>query len=304
MRTLCCLATFAVPCVAQSLGFSATAAFSGNVVSGTQVVGNTVPLGPMTNHGALLVETTSPNAIARAQYQWHAYQAQTGLLATFHQDCRVDPGASSAASGPVDILVDLVAPVPTIVDLAIVKQIAASAGLPSPTVRVDVGGDGTVEVTETSSDYFAILALGPTPLSIRVTMDMAIVAPGVASASLELQVTPRTNTFVNQFVAACSFNSSLGLVPTFDGNLEVTLDANVPAVVVFGLAAQPQFLGTAFQLPCTLLPSPDYVVFPTPFQPFVLTIPSSARPVAIWTQGVALEFNGLTVSRGYQVQAN
>lgn len=304
MKTILIVAALATASAAQSL--TATVNVTANVVAmaGPQVVTQSLFPGPLFLQGQILAQTGPPQAHAGSSLTWLSDQGSTGLAFDVSQNCQVASGATSATSGPFDLVVDLAAPTSTDVMLDLARAQITSAGLPAPILRVDIGNDGTIEFTETMPNSRFALTLGPTPVPVRILMDMAIAQTGVAYSHLGLRVLPSTNTFVTPYIASCS-DRQYAVLTTFRGDLhcELTAPATVLSVAVFGLGTQPVLLGGTYSGPCLLLPTPDLVVFAPASSAVTLTIPQAARPITIWTQAVTFEPVGLTTTSAYRVQA-
>jgi hypothetical protein len=305
MKTILTVAALAGAGAAQSLTATVNATANVVAIAGPQIVTQSLFPGPLFLQGQILAQTSPPQAAALSSLTWSSDQGSTGLAFDVSQNCQVPSGATSAASGPFDLLVDLAAPTSTDVMLDLAKTQITSVGLPAPLLRVDIGNDGTFEFIETqmASSQFA-LTLGPTPVPVRIVMDMAIAQTGIAYSHLQLRVLPSANTFVTPYIASCS-DRQYAVLPTFRGDLqcEVTAPATVLSVAVFGLGTQPVLLGATYSGPCLLLPTPDLVVFAPASSAVTLTIPQAARPITIWTQGVTVEPVGLTTTSAYRVQA-
>jgi hypothetical protein len=305
VKTILTVAALATAGAAQSL--IATVNVTANVVvaAGPQVLTQSLFPGPLFLNGQILVQTPAQPAYALSSLTWWSDQSSTGLALDVAQNCQLGSGATSAASGPFDVRVDLAAPTNTEVTLELTKLLITSAGLPAPVLRVDIGNDGTFEFTETSMPSVqAVLTLGPTRVPVRIVMDMAITQTGVAHSHLWLRVLPYTYMSVTSYVAGCS-DYQYAALPTFGGDLQCapSAPATLLSVAVFGLGTQPVLLGGTYRGPCVLLPTPDLVVFAPASSPVTLTIPQAARPITIWTQGVLLEPVGLTTTPAYRVQA-
>lgn len=289
--------------VAQSVSLSANVATSCVAVSGAQIESATLPAGPMPANGGLGAATAPP--AASASFSWSSGASATGMHVGLSQACSLAAGGTVASCGLLDVRVELVAPVPMDVTLRVAKQSFVTAAVGAPLLRVDVGDDGTFEVTEAmAGTLYAFLTLGPVPSRVRVLMDAATTLPGHVTNALLLDVLPATNTQSVSVVAGCGFLEH-GAQPRFDGNLDVYFGTQVLpfGVVVLGLSPQPVLLGILPHAACVLMPAPDLLVLALPDTTFTLNLPPAVRPVTIWTQAVGLEPAGLVTSPGFRVDA-
>lgn len=222
--------------------------------------------------------------------------------------------ATTAGAGPVGasmstgvFVLQISNPTPVAARLDVSRSLVGLSGAAS--LLVDVGNDGTVELTESSPSPTVGLTvmLGPTPLSVRLQSQLTLNGAGAVDCRLQLLVTPTAGIAVSLVALGCHPFQQQQLAPTFAGNLRIrTLDLlpwPAPQVVVFGLGLQPILLPSSTLLPCLLLPSPDLVLFLPPAQALDLPIPAAVRPVLLWTQGVVLDPTGLQTTNGSYVTA-
>jgi hypothetical protein len=275
-------------------------------VAGAQIQAATLPAGAMPANGLLHVNTTPSPAEALASLAWGSTTAATGSRTSLSQHCALTAGGTTASSGFVDVRLALTAPAPLLVSLQADKGIEVTAGLPAPMLRVDVGDDGTFELTEgLGLQIQTNVLLGPIPFHVRVQMDAGTTIPGTITSFVTIDLLP-TNTNVSAVVSGCAWLVH-GVAPRFDGNLDLSFDSPLqplqPGVVVLGLAPQPVLLGMLPNAACLLMPSPDLLVLTLPGTTLTLNVPPAARPVTIWTQAVGLQFGGLVTSNGLRVDA-
>ncbi len=305
MKLLSCVvsASFVCTAVGQNVSLSANVATTCFAVAGAQIESATLPAGAMPASGGLVAGTAPPAALA--SFSWVAQASPTGMQAYLSQHCSLAAGGTAASCGLLDVRVDLTAPVPMEVTLRVTKQILAAAGVGSPVLRVDVGDDGTFEVTEaTGGTLYVPLTIGPVPFRVRVLMDAGITIPGLVTSALSLDVLPGANTQAVQVVGGCG-PLGHGARPRLDGNLELSFESQVLpfGVVVLGLSPQPVLLGILPQAACVLMPSPDLLLLALPATSFTLNVPPAARPVSIWSQVVGLDAGGLVTSDGFRTYA-
>ncbi len=237
-----------------------------------------------------------------AALRWNAVAAAERCVFELAQATNVGgalPG--SAAIGPVVLVLTLQHATAAPATLVLRRQWFGAAGTPTPLVRVDVGADGTYELTEgTAATQFVGVQLGPTPLQVRVEAQLATNTAGIVESSVVVEAV-RSDTFLQPAVVGCS-DTQLAASPLFDGSVVFAANGVLPAVLVLGLAAQPLILPASTPpLPCVLMPRADAVVFGWPY---VLPVPASVRPVQVWAQSVELAPAGLLTTNGLRVLAN
>ena len=208
---------------------------------------------------------------------------------------------SAAAASPADVMLEIT-----------FGGLATAAGV--RTLSVDVGDDGTVELTEQSIPFAQLTAtLTAQPLPVRVIIETTATSVGSNSLGLNLIVTPENDVQIDQAVFGCTnIPHDLVCVSGFTGagvdfiqtpNYSAT---GVPVVLALGLGVQPVLLPAASpSLPCLLLPSIDAtVVMPPVFQdPFNVELPPAVRPVTFWAQAVAVTPAGLRTTAGFRIHA-
>jgi hypothetical protein len=127
-------------------------------------------------------------------------------------------------------------PSPTAVDL----RLSANVGVPMCGASVDVGNDGTAELSVylLAGTTTVGATFGPGPLQIR-TSSYGYSLKGSASATVEFQVVRRLTATATAYLTGCG--PTLALAPTSTGNLRATVGGMPPA----GLAFVVLGLGTA-----------------------------------------------------------
>jgi hypothetical protein len=281
--------------------------------NGPFAAAQTLPIGPLPTVGGVDAVTTNGTTLVEASTQWGAITNATLASFVVEQHLVVrGPVGGNGASGPNEIVFAIASPVQRPATLTVHLTKVASPGLPSTTVLVDIGNDGTFEITGASPvvDIFTAVSIGPQPLEVRVLVAGAIAAGASADARLDdqvlVQVVPDNHLSVVPAAAGCAHLAAT-LQPAWDGNgvlLDVDPTAAPPLVIgVFGLSPVPVLLPNASAaLPCLLLPQPDLVVA---FPPggFLLPLPPAVRPVNVWAQCVLFDPAELATTNGFLVVA-
>lgn len=266
------------------------------------------PAGALPLFGVLLAQTAGFEATARASWSfWASTQAATFDLDLLTVNWFL-PGAT-ATSGEHELLVYLSASAPLTADLQLAATLSASAGTPSPLVRVDVLDDGLNDMTEAAPAGLVVLNLSPTPLPVRVHARAEAGSGGLQSVHVGLRLVPHNDLVVTPFVNGCSYESSLTATPSFLGQgIDFQLLTGVPQdlhVLVLGLDAAPLALPPIGGLPCILLPRPDLLI-PLPPWAYVehVSIPPAVRPLQLFAQAARFSSAGILLTDGMLVQAN
>jgi hypothetical protein len=298
---------------AATVAVRAASALSTSAHNGPFTVAQTLPIGPLPTIGSVDSVATNGTSLVEASTAWGATTNSTLAGFVVEQHLTVRGSASgNCVSGPHQIVFAVACPVTRAAILIVRLSKAASPGLPSTTVMVDVGNDGTFDLTAASpvSLLHSAVSIGPQPLEVRVVLSGAIPLGQPADASLDDLVTvvvePDNHLSVVPAAAGCA-NQAATLLPAWDlDSVVLDVDASVapPLVIgVFGLSPAPVLLPNASAaLPCLLLPQPDLVVV---FQPggFTLPLPQAVRPLNVWAQCVLLDLSGLSTTNGFLVNA-
>src|SRR5262245_14077213 len=284
------------------------------LASQTQTV--SAPVGPLAAfqqlHAELGVTGSGSNAVSNLL--WSVIQQPwTMSMVLAHHASVASATAASADVISCDLLLQLSNATPIQVQLDLRRWIATPAGVPAPTIRIDVGNDGIFELTESSLVILPVVvgaALGPTPLAVRVQYMGALASPGTIHNTLAIDVTPVGVSFQDAAVG-CDPSHQLFAAPTFDGGVIMYVSGfvYVPgfpqelAVIVLGLSAQPVILPSSQWLPCLLIPSPDALVLRLDSSFFTLPIPFAVRPIAIFAQPVIVWPTSLQTGNGMRILA-
>jgi hypothetical protein len=295
------------PLDAQSVGVSLSAinTLPVTVTDGPQTVNSSSPTGPLPDQGE--VRAWLPNVVA--DVQWRGGGA-VSAWARITQQVAVAPGTTGATgnSGPHELLVTFTSSAPLQVKLNASRIVQAAPGAPWPAMDLDIGNDGTLEATNLSTLNPAhwSASLGPQPLQVRVVLNASLGTADYVFNDLFLWIEPDDGIDLRVLVSGC--NPTLPPPPPFanrqfDGSIVLVMPQppGTIAVIVFGFAPQPAFLGLSVGLPCLLLPSPDVLVVQT--AAISLPLPPSVRPVTLYVQGVSVTMQGLLTTDGYQVTA-
>jgi hypothetical protein len=164
---------FLIPAIATAQNFSGVTANAAPLTAayGTQTQTVLLQPGPMANGDgaqAFAAGGLSGHAYAEAgcAFSQDATQARFELI---QQLTIVGTAAASAAFGPSDFLLSLQAPTPTTVLLELRRELVLAAGMALPTVQVDVGDDGSFELTSSGQLPPRLpVAIGAAGVPIRV----------------------------------------------------------------------------------------------------------------------------------------
>lgn len=274
--------------------------------------GNTqsVPANALLPQAILQAQDTSATSSATMDVTWGAstgsWFATFGLSQSAYVLVPALPTAVAEAN-PVDLLLELAATQPAVVDIGLSQSFySTQVSPPAFPYSVDLGNDGAIEWDESSPASIALppITIGPVPTLLRVRTAMVQTGPGGQTSNLMVYVSPH-NDLQTQPLAGCNNLNPFVVQPVFPGRgVEVYVaSSNDPVVGVFGLSSQPQLLSPLFQSTCWLVPSPDFLVYLPPMVPFLLPIPAAVRPVTVWAQGVGVTPLGLTTTSGEIITA-
>lgn len=220
----------------------------------------------------------------------------------------------STSTGLVEVLLQAQATAPVVARLFVDRDVIATAGTASPMLRVDVGDDGTFEVTESSASGPDVgpVAIGVQPVPVRVFFRADTVGDQVLDARLNLRFQAENNLTITTQIQGCTADF-LSVEPSFQGTgLEFFVQpmfAGDLSVGVIGLGVQP--VVTSLVYPgCVLMPTPDLLVVMPGLLGSQLPLPASVRPLDLFLQAVVLPlsssaawFGSLVTTAGYRVQA-
>lgn len=265
------------------------------------------PAGPLPLLGTVQAQTAGFEATARANWSfWASTQAATFDLYLSTVAAAV-PGAI-ATSGEHEVLVHLRSSAPMTADLQLSATLAATAGTPTPLVRIDVSDDGLGDLSEASPSGMVVLNLSPAPLPVRLRARAEAGAGGLQSVHVSLRLVPHNDLTIVPFVTGCTYESSLQATPSFLGQgLDFQVLSGAPQdlhVLVLGLAAAPIALPPIAGSPCILLPQPDLVI-PLPPWSYLehVSIPPAVRPLQLFAQAARLGSAGILLTDGLMVSA-
>jgi hypothetical protein len=312
MRTAFWMFALAASAAAQTATLTAVAPITVTASVGLQSQTSTLPAGPVSLPITLLASVPpSGGETANAQVSWGVGSSETQLDVVFQQFASLASVGSPGFVhiGPTDWRVALTNPSPIAVTIEVVKEGGIPAGSNQQALTVDFGDDGTNEYVFGSPDTTVLGVLGPTPWVVRVRSDTTLSGAGIVTPRTRLIVTPMAGIGIAPALLGCDPVRYHMAAPTFSGNLQMQVGFDitnpVPLVFVIGLSAQPIVLGTMPPMPCLLLPAPDLLVLLPPSPPtFLLPLPAALRPVAFFTQAVALDQLGLLTTNGFFVTAN
>jgi hypothetical protein len=287
----------AAPAQSFTLSAPVATALTLHVPSGT--TSTQVPAGPLAPSSYVSLQ----NGGSLASFSWSAGCLSTYAVCSASARCLL-PAGGNAAVAPGELLYTLTVP-PGLVYFEMEITIAGTAGAPIPHVRIDLGADGLVEVTEASPPGPQILGLPVSgPFAIRIAVDAALVGTGMVDASARVTARPGSGVFSSMILGGCG--AHFDVVPTWGGDIVYgsPFPSPFPKVAVLGLQVQPLLMPAQVGFPCLLLPSPDLLVLLSASTAQSLAIPAAVRPITIWAQAVEVDPLGLLTSGAYQVFAN
>lgn len=296
LAALACLPSLVM---AQSLTLQAVQAVPLTAQIGASSQSSTVPAGPLAAVGQVAANAATFGGATSVELAWQSYAASSALYVELTARCDAVGFVVGQSTAPTsDFLVSLAAPFAAAAQVVLEKEAAGVSWAQVPVTRIDVGNDGSEELTEqlVGNPPPVSITLGPVPVLVRCTLGAQLNGPGAVLGRVRLRIVPR-DTLVAPWGNGCG-GIGLALAPRFDGGLESVYQPTLLelGVRVYGLAAQPLPLGAIQGFPCLLLPRPDLVVLAAPWSQEVLPIPAAARPLTLFVQAVALAPEGLAVS--------
>lgn len=251
--------------------------------------------GVLSANGFSLAQVNTPSVQIEARGWWNNDSNPT--VASFAVGTSAyslgDP--TGQASYGMEILLSLTALTTTDVYVRFEPTaLQVTGGQLAPIVRIDVGDDGTDELTE-SAPYGGSLArtIGPTGLPVRCRFLGSLVGDGQINTQVAVQILPRNGlgSAVSSF--GCD-GLSVYCLPRFDGDVMLGsgIQSGLVSILVLGLGVQPIQVGDLGLWPCILWSSPDVLM---PVQSYALTtlsIPPAAHPFHFWAQMAALQPTG------------
>lgn len=296
------LLAFVAVAPAQGFTLSAPVATTVTLQVPTGTTSTQVPAGPLLASGDAILQTPS----SFASFSWGGSAHSTYANVSARARCLLSAAGGSASVVPGELLYTLTVP-PGFVYFETEITIVGTAGAPIPHVRIDLGADGVVDLTEASSPGPQTIGL-PVPsgtFAIRISVDAALVGAGVVDASARVTARPGSGVSSSMILYGCGADP-FGVWPTWNGGIEYggASPSPFPRVAVLGLQVQPLLLQALTSPPCLLLPSPDVLVLLSTWAPQSLAIPAAVRPIMIVAQAVEVDPLGLLTSNAFQVFAN
>jgi hypothetical protein len=203
-----------------------------------------------------------------------------------------------------DIVAEFAAPSPVPIVLTFTRSSNLSPGNPWPSVGIDIGNDGTIEVPNLVSGMLASVVAGPQPVQVRILFGTQAITSGGSWAGVEIEARPDNTLNIVRNSLGCS-SPWMFVNPVFEGR--GVLVYGDPGVAVIGLSTQPALLQPApfpaiIPWPCLLMPSPDIVLWaPSALH---IPLPASLRPLVFHVQKVYVsQSDGLWTTDGYSIDA-
>lgn len=297
---LCCLSCAAIA-TAQTITLASPTGGSLLTASGASVQSTSLPAGPMAASG-LLQSQQSPSA--SATMTWNSTAAPTWMALDLQFDASANStiAASAAAIAPVEVVMQVSTPTPRAVRLVLDRSSNATAGTATPMLRIDVGDDGSYEVTESSpqSSVGIVMQIGPTPLPIRLSAAMLVTGNQTAQGNLSVLCVPVDSLSLVATGCAGVFYEPL---PMFSGDLQLSTSFAFPyqSLAVIGSSFAPVVFPAPAVTFCLLVPSPDLLILLPASGAATLVVPPAARPITLWTQAIPLDGGPLTTTSSYRV---
>lgn len=290
----CCLSL-----IAQSFTLAAPVATSVLVQTAAGTMNNPVWPGPVAGSSTVGAQV---GLFDRAEWQWNTFAGTTA--AGFSASVRLNLGNPGVASvQPGQLLFTLTTPAGGAVHLEYTLVVQAPAGAAVPRVEIDIGADGTPDITQANvtPQTIGVPATGM-PMPFLITIGAALAAPGAMTAEVRITARPSNGVSATRAYAGCSPLEFVRVMPTWSGGIEYQVIGNpmCPSIAVLGLQVQPTLLPVPGP-PCLLFPSPDAIHFHSGVSSHTLAIPPGVRPIDFWVQGVTA--CGLESSWTYWVHA-
>jgi hypothetical protein len=324
-RPLCCVwlaVAAAVPLAcgcAQSLTIM-TASLA-PMVANAQVAGAQVtdsrPVGPLPANFLLSAYVASSAGDAAASFGMLVMPSQQSVSVRGSAFAVSSSPPSAATTNLIDVLVLVQATSPVMAFLQVDRTLVASAGVAVPVQRIDVGNDGSFEISETtpSSASVANIALGPVAVPVRVLMQVAASGAQQVVTNMTLRFIADNHLAILPQGFGCS-GYPFAVEPSFVGTgIRVSQDSSHPSlfndlvVAVLGIGVQPILLPSAFP-GCLLVPTPQVLALIPPAASLQVPLPAAVRPISFWAQGVVLWGSGhsswggdLLTTMAYRVDA-
>lgn len=298
IRTLCLTLILTGVAASQTATLALATPAVAQVTLNGQTLTTTLPAGPLGDSGS----TGQSQGGSHVNVEWRSFVNPTSTLFTLQSTTFCEPGANASLSGG-DFVYQLSNPTPVIAELFLRR----TGSLNNVTLLVDVGNDGSVELTSTSPAEFVTLqvTLGPTPLPIRILNDVTMPSASQQFSSIVIIAAPIANIVTSRAAIGCDTTHEQVASTMFSGDLLLGVQglpfATQPSVMVLGLSLQPVLLPTTGSFPCLLLPSPDVTLFPGS-QFVTLHVPASVQPYAFWVQSVVLHPTELRTTDAVYVQ--
>ncbi len=284
------------------------------VSTATGGVQSTLPAGPLVSGGSLVASLPGPG-FSWAGVSWQAaaddHQASFWLEATI--DAATAPSTFAGHVGPNEFLLQCTASGPAPARLFASRQGNLVPGAPWPTVQVDFGNDGTIDIADLGFPGVNRFepAFGVQPILVRIVIDASLLGPGRSQTWVSVDLLPENNVTLATVAIGCSASGwPLVLYPSFtDRAIDIFLWPGTtfladPTVFVVGLSQQPLLLPAMPWAPCLLVPSPDILLVPPPGAADLhIPLPAVLRPVEFWVQSAAVTPIGLWTTDAVRVTA-
>lgn len=274
---------------------------------GAQITQSTQPPGTLPAQGGVTAALGAFPYLASAQANWFRHDEASRSQVVLGNWLQVDPSASAVATiWAHEFVAEFNAPSPVPVTLNITRNSNQIAGSPWPSIGIDVGNDGTIEVPNlsTSGPFRVASRVGPQPLQVRVLFGGQALLAGYSSHIVGIEALPDNALGIVRNSLSCG-PAFMYTEPVFAGRGVMVVSD--PGVVVIGLSTQPLLLQPApfpsvIPWPCLLMPSPDIVLWSP--GGLHIPLPASMRPVQFHVQVVFVSQGyGLWTTDGFTIDA-
>ena len=301
LHALLCSLSLATIVAAQTITLASPTGGSVLTAFGASVQTSSLPAGPMAAAGSLQSQQASST---NSTLTWYSTTTPTWMSMNLQLDASANStvAASAAAIAAVEVVMQVSSPTPRATRLVLNRNYSATAGAPTPQLRIDVGDDGSYELMESwpQSSVGIVMQLGPTPLPIRLSAGMLVTGHQAAQGDLAVQCMPADP--VSLAGPGCT-GVFYEPQPTFAGDLLLST-SNAwpdPSLAVIGLSYAPVVFPSFPQTFCLLVPSPDLLILLPASGTETLVVPPAARPITLWTQAIPLDGGPLTMTSSFRV---
>jgi hypothetical protein len=288
------------PAMAQAVTITPVTDYTVTATTAAGAQTASIPAGVPTVNASRVVGDHA-TVVVGSGWQGVAFHTECSVHGHLHAIVNVPGGTATKAPSDVVFTVQGLGARP--VAVAVVRTITLTGTSQLPLFEVDIGDDGTTEVTATQAGPPShARMLGPQPLRIRIRTGASVTQVGSQLLHYAIRVVPDNGITLALLGGGCG-GALVAPQQSFQHEGLEFFGPMTPAILVLGLAGQPQPLPGAASLPCLLVPRPDLLTVVVPFEPFVLDLPPAVRPLIVWGQTVSLQPGGLAASTAWSASA-